>query len=278
MASSLKESTLESKIDLLQQLITEGKRFTFQNFCFPTRSGNYAGDDTPEWLAWKTRVQNLIYSNFAESSPVQKVLHESLKISTEGNSDETFLKKQSLMLRSLEMAVEVMKNDAFGELRKASSPNPLSSLSNRVFIVHGHDHALKTDVEALLHQLGLEPVVLHRQADKGQTLIEKLEENADVGFAFVLLTPDDIGFSQEQESVPEDERKQELRARQNVVFEFGYFVGRLGRDRVCCLYKRGVTIPSDLAGLVYKQVDGSIESQAYSIIKELKAAGYSLRI
>ena len=63
-----------------------------------------------------------------------------------------------------------------------------------------------------------------------------------------------------------------------MIFEFGFFIGRLGRERVCCLYKRGVTIPTDLAGLVYKEVDGSIETQAFGIIKELKAAGYTVKI
>ena len=176
------------------------------------------------------------------------------------------------------MAIEVMKDDSFGELRASSPPPANPALSNRVFVVHGHDHALKTDLETLLHQFGLQPVVLHREADQGRTLIEKFEAHSDVGYAFILLTPDDVGYPKDQDRVADNSRAKEFRARQNVIFEFGFFIGRLGRERVCCLYKQGVTIPTDLAGLVHKEVDGSIETQAFGIIKELKAAGYKINI
>jgi predicted nucleotide-binding protein len=82
----------------------------------------------------------------------------------------------------------------------------------------------------------------------------------------------------DQESRPDDVRAKERRARPNVTFEFGYFVGKLGRDRVCCIYKEGVKLPGDLTGLIYKKVADSIEPQAFSIIKELKAAGFSIQL
>ena len=145
-------------------------------------------------------------------------------------------------------------------------------------MVHGHDSELKTDVERFLHEIGLEPVVLHRQPDEGATIIEKFEKHADVGYAFVLLTPDEVAFTADQENLPEGQRKTERRARPNVIFEFGYFVGRLGRPRVCCLHKGDVSIPSDLDGLVYKKIGASIDEQALSIIRELTAAGYTVRL
>jgi predicted nucleotide-binding protein len=120
--------------------------------------------------------------------------------------------------------------------------------------------------------------VLHRQLDKGRTLIEKFEQHSDVGYAFVLLTPDDIAYTIDQDTLPDSSRKKEKRSRPNVIFEFGYFVGKLGRDRVCCLYKEGVILPSDLDGLVYKKIDGSIESRGISIVEELKAAGYKIQM
>lgn len=70
----------------------------------------------------------------------------------------------------------------------------------------------------------------------------------------------------------------ESRARPNVIFEFGYFVGRLGRKRVCCLHKGDVAVPSDLAGLLYKKIADSLDSQAYGIMQELKSVGYALKI
>ncbi len=121
-------------------------------------------------------------------------------------------------------------------------------------------------------------MVLHRQPDQGRTLIEKFEHHSDVGFAFILLTPDDVAYKAEEHALPDDRRKKEFRARPNVTFEFGYFVGRLGRGRVCCLIKGEVARPSDIEGLVYKSITDSIEGIGYSIIKELKAAGYTIKI
>ena len=94
-------------------------------------------------------------------------------------------------------------------------------------MVHGFDSELKTDVERFRHEILLEPVVLHRQLDVGATIIEKFEQHADVRNAFVLLTPDDVAYTVDQENVPEDQRTTERRARPNVIFEFGYFVGKL---------------------------------------------------
>lgn len=148
--------------------------------------------------------------------------------------------------------------------------------STKVFIVHGHDEIAKTSLETFLYENKLEPVVLHRQADEGQTIIEKFEKHSDVGYAFILLTPDEISYLVSEESKNDSERKKEYRARPNVIFEFGYFVGKLGRSKVCCLYTGNVAIPSDISGLTYKKYANSIEEIGYSIIKDLRAAGYSL--
>lgn len=150
--------------------------------------------------------------------------------------------------------------------------------SDSVFIVHGHDHALKAELEVFLSEIGLNPIVLHRQPDEGLTVIEKFERHANVPFAFVLLTPDDFAYSAAEADKPEPERKVEFRARQNVVFEMGFFVGKLGRSGVCCIYKSDVALPSDLAGLVYKPVTNSIGEIGYSLIKELQAAGLKPRV
>lgn len=146
--------------------------------------------------------------------------------------------------------------------------------SKKVFIVHGRDELAKTNLEVLLQEMGLETIVLHRQADEGQTVIEKFEKHgSDVGYAFILLTPDEIAYLAHEDSLLDSERQKEKRARPNVIFEFGYFVGKLGRNRVCCLYTSGVTLPSDLNGFVYKQYNSSVEEIAWSIQKDLKAVG-----
>jgi predicted nucleotide-binding protein len=162
----------------------------------------------------------------------------------------------------------------------ASAPEQLQtgsiSRSKKVFVVHGHDDAAKTNLEVFLHEVGLEPVVLHRQADQGLTVIEKFEKHSEVGYAFILLTPDEAAYLAGDAQKPESERKIEWRARPNVIFEFGYFIGKLGRSRVCCLYTGNVSLPSDVNGMIYKRYEKSIEEVGYSIIKDLKAAGYGV--
>lgn len=160
--------------------------------------------------------------------------------------------------------------------QKKGQPSPITT--NKVFVVYGHDHALKNDLEIFLKNIGLEPIALHRQPDEGLTIIEKLEKYTDVQYSFVLLTPDDVGYSIEELQKLEKGRTLEYRARQNVIFEFGYLIGRLGRNRVCCIYKEKVTLPTDISGLLYKKVNTSIEDIGYPIIKELKTAGYQLNL
>lgn len=148
--------------------------------------------------------------------------------------------------------------------------------TKKVFVVHGRDEIAKTNLEVFLHEVGLEPIVLHRQADEGMTIIEKFEKHSEVGYAFILLTPDEVAYLASEESKPEVQRTKEFRSRPNVIFEFGYFVGKLGRSRVCCLYTGNVSLPSDVSGMIYKRYEKSIEEVAYSVIKDLKASGYAI--
>lgn len=270
---------MESAIDRICILIGEGDSFTFENFCYPNDSGSeYGGSDKPEWLAWKTRSYNIVCQLVEAGSPAERLIDEAKRTQTEGNYESTFERTRSNIVNALQMTFNALSEDTFGELKSPKSEATSLSLSNKVFIVHGHDQALKTDVERFVHQIGLQPIVLHRQPDKGRTIIEKFEEHSDVGYAFILLTPDDVAYSADEEKLPDSSRKKELRARPNVIFEFGFFVARLGRERVCCLYKESVVLPSDLAGLIYKKVNGSIESLGFSIIQELQAVGYQIQL
>ena len=149
---------------------------------------------------------------------------------------------------------------------------------SKIFIVHGHDDISKNDLEIFLRNIGLEPIVLHRQADEGQTIIEKFEKHSDVGYAFILLTPDEVAYLRSEDAKSDDERKKELRARPNVIFEFGYFVGKLGRSRVCCLHTGGVSLPSDVSGMIYKSYQSNIEEAGVSIMRDLKVAGYDISL
>ena len=271
---------MDSKIKVIEKLVEVGGEFTAKNFCHPNDRypGKFGGNDTSEWLEWKTRAKNIIDRSMAANSPAVKLVSNAIKVRTGGDYLSKFEEVKSSILTALDNTKNALSEDVYGELKQEESENTSPALSNKVFIVHGHDSLLKSDVERFIHEIGLEPVVLHRQADNGNTVIEKFEENSDVGYAFILLTPDEISMTKDQMYVDENSRITEYRARPNVIFEFGYFIGKLGRSKVCCLHKGDVTIPSDLAGLVYKKVDDSVGAQAYAIIKELKNAGYEIKV
>lgn len=146
-------------------------------------------------------------------------------------------------------------------------PPPIGD-SNRVFIVHGHDDGVREAVARFVEALGLQPVILHEQANRGMTIPEKLAANANVGFAIVLLTPDDKGCARGEDGL-------KPRARQNVILELGYFVGLLGRDRVCAMLKAEVEIPSDMLGVAYTRFDPG-GGWRQDLARELKSAGYDI--
>jgi predicted nucleotide-binding protein len=140
---------------------------------------------------------------------------------------------------------------------------------NDIFIVHGHDEGIKECVTRFIEKLGLKAVVLHEKPNLGRTIIEKFEDYSNVGFAIVLMTPDDIGAPAES---PEDRKG---RSRQNVIFELGYFIGKLGRKKVCVLYKEDVEILSDYQGVLYISMDIN-NAWKISIAKEIREAGISV--
>ena len=139
--------------------------------------------------------------------------------------------------------------------------------SRKVFIAHGRDEGAKESVARLLQDIGLLPVILSELPGKGRTIIEKFASNSDVGFAVALLTPDDAGSrSGETELKP--------RARQNVIFELGFFIGSLGRDRVCALTKGKPEIPSNYTGVEYIALDEG--GWQMELVGELKAVGFDV--
>ena len=183
---------------------------------------------------------------------------------------------QSFYLNGLESAVPILESmieeieEYWEEENRTSTPSEFHKdeqiHSNEVFIIHGRDDGTKQTVARFLEKLDLTPVILHDKASLGRTLIEKFEEHAQVGFAVALLTPDDVG------SLKGEETNLNPRARQNVIFEFGFFIGRLGRRRVCALTKGNVELPSDYDGVVYVELDAG-GAWKINLVRELKATG-----
>ncbi len=152
----------------------------------------------------------------------------------------------------------------------ASADNPPATqreFARRIFVVHGHDDAPREAVARFLERNDFEVVILNEQVNKGRTLIEKFEAFGDVGYVVILLTPDDLGGK-----VGESQRP---RARQNVLLEWGYFIGRIGRDRVYALMKSEVELPSDTVGIVWQPFDehGSWKRE---LARELEDAGSTI--
>ncbi len=138
--------------------------------------------------------------------------------------------------------------------------------TKQVFIVHGHDDISKLEMAAFVKSLGLEPIILHLQASSGRTIIEKIDHYSNVGFGVVLYTPCDIGAKDGTLSFT-------YRARQNVVFEHGYLIGKLGRPRVAAIVKGQVETPNDISGVVYIAFDDQ-GIWRDSLKNEMRAAGY----
>jgi len=156
--------------------------------------------------------------------------------------------------------------------RGGAVTEPIVSGTREVFVVHGHDGEAKESVARFLEKLELDPIILHEQPNQGRTLIEKFETSSkNVAFAVVLLTPDDLGYATDKP------KKLEPRARQNVILELGYFMGRLGRTRVCALYKGGVELPSDFQGVVYLELD-SAGAWRTKLAQELLGAKITIKL
>ena len=164
--------------------------------------------------------------------------------------------------------LEEAQNSLDTAVSKLKKEIPIYS-NHKVFIVHGRDTLLRTQVENVLRASGLEPIILQEQANNGKTIIEKIEECTDVGFGIVLYTPCDEG------RLKSEEGKLKPRARQNVVLEHGYLMAKLGRERVCCLVSDDVEFPSDIQGVGYISAN-DIDQWKYKIAKELKAAGFDI--
>lgn len=154
-----------------------------------------------------------------------------------------------------------------------SNQNPIITRNKRkVFIVHGRDNEAKQEVARFISDLGLEPIVLHEQASQGRTIIEKIERYTnDADFALVLYTACDHGRGAYETKVSPRNR-----ARQNVVFEHGYLMAKLGRENVCALVKGDIETPNDISGVVYVSLDSS-GGWKISVMTELKSCGYDLR-
>ncbi len=244
--------------------------------------------NSPVFVRWKQDCLRLLAQIEGQNSIAAKSFDE---LDFDGNSfgmsvsdlsykahfAETLWKAQAILQSIRDAVVEDWQAI---ELASTSKNASKETHNKKVFVVHGHDEKLKTQVEQFLEKLELQPIILHKQPDQGQTIIEKFEKHSDVSFAIVLFTPDDEGRKKPaklhwSDPVIVEQPPLAPRARQNVILEFGYFLGKLGRPKVCGLYCEGVELPSDYDGVLYTKVDAEGAWQ-FKLVKELKAAGFTV--
>jgi predicted nucleotide-binding protein len=217
---------------------------------------------------WAKYAIDLLKSLFSDDSPAKEFGDHWIHYSLHGDQiDElaSWMNDRIGRLESIRERLPLFK-EASQETAILLPANDGAAESKDVFIVHGHDAAAKFEVARFLEKLGLNPIILHELADGGRTIIEKFEANANVGFAVILLTPDDVGHPKDNAS------KITPRARQNVILELGFFLGKLGRHRVCALKKGDIELPTDYSGVLFKPLD---EQGAWKLelAKEIKRAG-----
>lgn len=186
---------------------------------------------------------------------------------THTNQYSVGLDEAAVLLKSCIDEIDEYWSDVDSESKQEAMGQ--EQLGTDIFIVHGRDEAAKQMVARFIEKLDLNPIILHEQPNAGRTIIEKFEDYTSVGFAVVLMTPDDVGAS------VEDKDNLKLRSRQNVVFELGFFQGKLGRKRVCALYKEEVEIPSDYQGVLFVPMDKDFGWKLL-LAREIKAAGISI--
>ena len=217
---------------------------------------------------WAEYTYHLLKILFTDDSIARKFGDTWLIYSPDLNKNQQLADWIKVKIVRLESVVRQLALFSIAEkpVQATVVPATPKQLSKDIFIVHGRDNAVKEEVARFIDKLGLHPIILHEKPDRGKTIIEKFEHHSDVGFAVVLLTPDDVGHPKDMPA------KSQPRARQNVVLELGYFIGILGRSRVCALMKGAIEIPTDFSGILYTPMD-DVADWRLKLAREIKAAG-----
>lgn len=231
--------------------------------------GKEITNDDAEFMAWEISVKRLLNNQFGKDGIEMSTFlgisfyYPSFDFNASaGERHRNAVQSCHEGLKQAKAILETYLDDFADEPQGVTFRQPYYS---KVFIVHGHDGELKQSVARVIEKQGIEAVILTEQANQGKTIIEKFENYSDVGGAVCLFTADDICRNQEDGS-------EKPRARQNVVFETGYFIGALGRDHIVILADHGVEMPSDLSGVVRTNT----ANWEVDLLKELKAMGYSI--
>ena len=229
-------------------------------------SANISSSDA-RFQAWKSKAERFLIRKYGKDSYEHDRFTKtyfSLLAYTLGTPESDFIRACQKGLKTTQAIFQTYL-DEMGE-EDAPAPTTVQPVNYaRVFIVHGHDGELKQSVARIVEKQGIEAIILTEQVNQGKTIIEKFESYSNVGGAICLFTADDIGRANAEFS-------DHSRARQNVVFETGSFIGKLGRDHIVILSDNGIEMPSDLSGIVYTNTG----NWQFELLKELKSMGYEI--
>ena len=217
-----------------------------------------------EFKVWRSRVTRYLYNTYGEES-IELKQFGNIKFTLSNYTNYTlnndFMRACRQGLKIALALLEDLRDSSYEIESKGINDFDLRN----VFIIHGHDGELRESVARVLEKLSINPIIVSEQENSGQTIIEKFESNSNVGCAIALFTADDKGKEK-------NKNKYQNRARQNVVFETGYFMGKIGRDRVIIIADQGIEIPSDLQGVLWT----NSENWKFDLAKQLKAIGYDI--
>ena len=226
---------------------------------------NKRSSSDSDFKAWRTDVQLCLSSLYGEKSIQLKNFNNRhfspMLIGQNTDWHEPYVRDLETTKKEFERYIDDFEDDNLN-----ANVNKNGTLNNKVFIIHGHDGELKEKVARRLEQQGIEAIILSEQVNRGKTIIEKLEAYSDVHIAIALFTQDDLGAAKEEKG------NEKYRARQNVVFEAGYFMGYLGRENIIMIADENVEIPGDLSGMVYTTKD----NWEFEMLKELNASGMKI--
>lgn len=281
---------LDIDVPMVNQMIGYGNMYDFGFAPHRSNSVKYEESARNNFIAkynqWNDRNKTIYRTSFAVAESIYFHEYEGHIWNMWGSSDEIsdYKKEITRLMNHMQGDIDradLMKCEVAVEekIEKAKQTKETMPLSNKIFIVHGHNEEMKQTVARVVTNLGLIPIILHEQANEGRTIIDKFEYNAEnIQFAIILLSGDDLAASvKDLEGVKDEEVRNRLekRARQNVVFEMGYFAGKLGRSKLFYLLQDEVTKPGDLDGLVYTPYD-AVGAWKFGLVKELKACGYDV--
>ena len=227
---------------------------------------------------WRRKFSQFLDENLPGETSVlnAKLTHYAFSVRRGESDAQKFWREDGeTMLAYIDSLIIDVENDEYDlrETRDEEKPNIVLNQDvkrkDKVFIVHGHNGNTKERTARFVEKLGFTAIIIHEQASRSMTIIETIDTYSnDVCFAIVLYTPDDMG------NVKSKAESGELkyRARQNVVFEHGFLIGKLGRENVATLVEGVIELPNDISGIVYiNDKDWQID-----IAKEMKAAGYEI--